>query len=405
MVTSISSVPLILKPSISVMAFLAHSKSRWLNPDHNRLLHVLLKKTFYAQFCAGEDPKEVRRTISQLKVLGYRGVILGHAREAELSKTESDSVDTVQESTEADLQEVKQWRDDTLNTIMLAEQGDYVALKLTGSGKQALQYLKAKMPCFPALRDAVHEACKLAEEKGVSLLFDAEQAVLQDGINNWTLYYMKHYNKNRAVVYNTYQAYAKKTPGELAKHLAIAQKEGYVLGLKLVRGAYMGSDPRELFWDTIEGTHKCYDNITKCVVERQYGGLVQPAEGAPKEFPRVELVLASHNMDSVKKAQALRDEQAQRGEPRIRMAYGQLMGMADHLSCELVQQANSRKDIASETVEVPEAFKYLTWGTMGQCMKYLLRRARENQDAVARTADARKALAKEIAIRLRLTKA
>jgi len=404
MVTSISSIPLILKPSISLMAYLAHSKSRLLNPDHNRLLHMLLKKTFYAQFCAGENAAETRSTITQLKALGYRGVILGHAREVVLSKAESDSLGAVQASTEADLKEVERWRDDTLNTILLSGKGDYVALKFTGSGKQALQYLKSNMPCPSVFRDAVHEMCKLAEARGVSLLFDAEQAVLQEGIDNWTMYYMKRYNKERAVIYGTYQAYARKTPSTLAQHLATAQKEGYVLGVKLVRGAYLGSDPRELFWDTIEGTHKCYDNLARCVLERKYGGLLQPAKGASKEFPNVELILASHNMESVRKAQAFRDEQARLGQPRIRMAYGQLMGMADHLSCELVQQANSRKDVVSETVEVPEAFKYLVWGTMGECMKYLLRRARENQDAVARTADARRALGKEIATRLGLAR-
>lgn len=404
MISSISSVPLILKPSISVMAYLAHSKSRLLNPDHNRLLHALLKKTFYVQFCAGENAAETRRTIKQLKEIGYKGVILGHAREVVLSKEEAASLGTVQESTEADLKEVKRWQDDTLNTVMLTERGDYVALKFTGSGKQALQYLKSTIPCAPHLRDAVHQVCKLAKERGVSLLFDAEQAALQEGIDNWTMYYMKHYNKERAVVYGTYQAYAKKTPGVLAQHLATAQREGYVLGVKLVRGAYLGSDPRELFWDTVEDTHKCYDNIAKCVMERRYEGLLQPAKGASAEFPEVELILASHNMESVRKARALRDEQARSGQPRIRMAYGQLMGMADHLSCELVQQTNSKKDIVAQTVDVPEAFKYLVWGTMRECMKYLLRRARENQDAVARTADARRALGKEIAIRLGLAR-
>jgi len=405
MIASVSSSPLILKPSITVMAYLAHSTSRLLNPDHNRLLHALLKKTFYVQFCAGENAAEARRTIKQLKEIGYKGVILGHAREVVLSKEEADSLGAVQESSEADLAEVKRWRDDTLNTIMLTEAGDYVALKFTGSGKQALQHLKATIPCAPTLRDAVHEMCKLAEERGVSLLFDAEQAVLQQGIDSWTMYYMKHYNKERAVVYGTYQAYAKRTPNVLAQHLATAQREGFVLGVKLVRGAYLGSDPRELFWDSVEDTHRCYDNLARCIVERKYDGLLHLVEGSPENFPRVELILASHNSESVRKVQALRDEQARLSQHRIRMAYGQLMGMADHLSCELVQQANARKEVVSQTVEVPEAFKYLVWGTMGECMKYLLRRARENQDAVARTADARRALGKEIAIRLGLARA
>ena len=407
-ITSVSSIPTLLKPSITVLAYLAKSKNRFLNPDHNPLLHALFKKTFYVQFCAGENQAEAKRTIADLKRLGYSGVILGHAREVVLSKDEMKALDQTTDNAEQQAineMEVKQWRDDTLNTVMLTDRGDYVALKFTGSGRQALQHLKKTIPCAATLRDAIHEICQLAQQRGVSLLFDAEQAELQQGIDNWTMYYMKRYNKDRAVVYGTYQAYAKKTPAVLARHLAEAQEHGLVLGVKLVRGAYINSDPREMFWDTVEDTHQCYDNLAKCVLERQYGGLLQPAQTTSEEFPRVEFILASHNAESVKKAQLIRDQQVALGQPRIKMAYGQLQGMADHVSCSLVQEANARRDAAVSSGEVPQAMKYLVWGTMGECMKYLLRRAQENKDAVSRTVDARKALGKEIALRLGLARA
>lgn len=406
-ITSVSSMPLLLKPSLAVMTYLAHSKSRLLNPDHNRLLHAMLKKTFYAQFCAGETALETKQTIQSLKNIGYKGVILGHAREVVLTKEEMQELGIPAENAEPsarDLEEVKRWRDDTLETIKLTQEGDFVALKFTGAGRQALQHLKANIPCALHLRHAVHEMCQLAEQRGVSLLFDAEQAWLQDGIDNWTVYYMKNYNKKRAVVYGTYQAYAKRTPGVLAAHLAQAQKENYVLGVKLVRGAYLGSDARELFWDTIEGTHACYDNLAECVLRRQYAGLLQPHDSASASFPNVELILASHNAESVKKAQAIRDEQAKLGQERVRLTYGQLMGMADHVSCEIVQKANVRQLSLTSSTDVPCGVKYLVWGTLGITMKYLLRRARENKDAVSRTIDARKALGKEIAIRLGLVR-
>ena len=41
------------------------------------------------------------------------------------------------------------------------------------------------------------------------------------------------------------------------------------------------------------------------------------------------------------------------------------------------------------------AYKYLVWGTTGECMKYLLRRAQENKDAVSRTREGRDEMAKE----------
>jgi hypothetical protein len=115
-----------------------------------------------------------------------------------------------------------------------------------------------------------------------------------------------------------------------------------------------------------------------------------------------DLVLASHNEESVKQARTIRDEQTQKGEARIEMVYGQLMGMADNVSCELVQEAKERRETerTGKEVDVPQAFKYLVWGTVGECSKYLLRRAQENSDAVTRTIDGRRALGRELARRM-----
>jgi len=389
------------------MTFLVNSKSRFFNPDHNPVLRVILKRVFYAQFCAGETTAEVRKTIAELKTMGYKGVILGHAREVVLSKKEQEALANSDHSPaqeECIRKEISQWQNDTLDTIEIAERGDFVALKFTGAGRQALQALKATQPCSPQLREAIHDACVLAQERGVGLLFDAEQASLQQGIDNWAMYYMRHYNKSgKAVVYGTYQAYTKRAPKLLAEHLAQAQKEGFVLGVKLVRGAYIGSDPRELFWNTVEDTHKCYDNLAQSLIQRKYFGLLQPTQAGLSAFPNVNLVLASHNANSVRAARTIRDEQARSGQPMIRMAYAQLQGMADNLSCELVKEAKDSQDNVSNS-EIPHAYKYLVWGGLSLSMKYLLRRAQENKDAVSRTIDARRALGKEIATRLGLAR-
>lgn len=274
-------------------------------------------------------------------------------------------------------------------------------LEFTGAGRQSLKHLKQNKLCVPALGEAIHEVCKDAQRRGVGLLFDAEQNYVQAGIEAWTLYYMKIYNKgDRAVVYGTYQAYAKRTPGVLARDLDEARKHDFILGVKLVRGAYINSDPRDLFWDNIEETHKCYDNIARCMIEQRYDGVLQPVKDQPAEFPRVKFVLASHNAESVRKARKLRDQQVHDGTPRIPLVYGQLMGMADHVSCDLIQEAQTSGTQPNSDGEVPQGYKYVVWGTMGECIKYLFRRAEENKDAVSRTMDARKALGTEIGRRL-----
>jgi proline dehydrogenase len=345
----------------------------------------------------------VEKTIAELKSTGFNGVIMGHAKEVVLSEEEMTGLDDANGTTDqaqVHAGEISTWRRNTIDTVDLAQKGDFVALKFTGAGRQALRHLKATIACAPDFEEAVHDICRRAQQKGVGLLFDAEQASLQQGIDNWTMYFAKKYNTEKALVYGTYQAYAKRTPANLAAHLDLARREGFVLGVKLVRGAYIGSDPRETMWPTIEETHKCYNNLAKAVMERNYQDMLQPIEGASTEFPRVSLVLATHNAMSVRLARELRDQQAANHEPRIELAYGQLMGMADNVSCEVIEAAKQRLELADKDSDVPRAYKYLVWGKMGECMKYLLRRAQENRDAVTRTVEARRALGRELGFRI-----
>lgn len=176
--------------------------------------------------------------------------------------------------------------------------------------------------------------------------------------------------------------------------------------MKLVRGAYLGSDPRHLFWSTKEDTDGVYDGIAESLMRRKYGDVLVPLHGeGDKKFPDVNLVLASHNRESIRKAMVLRKKQLERGEERIDLVYGQLMGMADEVSCELVQAGKRSQGFDGygvEQVDVPKAYKYVVWGTVGECVKYLLRRAEENRDAVVRTREGRSALKTELVRRLGL---
>ena len=272
-----------------------------------------------------------------------------------------------------------------------------------------MKRLIEKQPMDEMLRDVMTEICNLAKARRVGLLFDAEQHAVQDGIDQWTLDFQRRYNTDeskRAIVYGTYQTYLRSTPETLMRHLAIAEKEGFTLGVKLVRGAYMNSDSRDLFWPTKEDTDTTYDGIAEALIWRRWNDTLKPRAQGPgtlPKFPNVSLVLASHNSNTVRKAMAMRQEQARHGSKAVDMAYAQLLGMADEVSCELImasrneeQGCPSRKNKAKE----PKVYKYIVWGTVGQCLKYLSRRAEENKDAVLRAAESRKALRKELLRRI-----
>ncbi|KAM0498878.1 hypothetical protein ACHAP9_008252 [Verticillium nonalfalfae] len=417
--TTISSSRWLLPPSLAIASALAHATHPLLSPDRNPLLRVLLKHTFYAQFCAGESPAEVRRTVSRLKGLGFSGVILGYAREVVMTEAQTRGLSGASEtSSRSDEEEVRPWQEGTEQTVRLAEAGDFVALnpgahestiqqqqqqrtdrvRFTGAGQQALYALAERLPPSAALASAMDSICACAAARGVRLLFDAEQAAVQQGIDDWTLTYQRKYNTapGRAVIYGTYQAYLKSTPATLTRHLLTAQEQGFTLGVKLVRGAYLGSDPRHLINDTKDETDTAYDDMAEGMLRQQWGGRLRGANGP---FPPASLVVASHNVDSVRRARAL----VEAGQARIEVAFGQLQGMADEVSCALVMAANGRVSAgeSSGPKKALETYKYLVWGSTGECMKYLLRRAHENRDAVQRTRTGRDAMWAEIARRAR----
>jgi proline dehydrogenase len=398
LIAAVSSFPSLLYASLRALRFLAHSKSPALNPDRNPILHSLIKRTIYAHFCAGETIDEVDDTINRLKRMGYRGVMLGYAREVCLGKNQAESLGSRVADDGLNVDEISSWTKGTLATVGMAQKGDFVSVKFTGAGTQALQHLAMGRAPSPPLEKSITQVCELAETRGVKLLFDAEQDAVQAGIDAWTIAYMKRYNRSgQALVYGTYQAYKKSTPAILAKHLDLARKEDFVLGVKLVRGAYLACDPRHLFWETIEDTHHTYDGIAESLMRGAYNDTLKATCPSAGAFPRVNLVLAGHNKDSVIRAQAIRNAQVASGEPRIDLAYGQLMGMAENVSCELVHAGRVAVQEGRESVvDIPGAYQYLVWGTVGECSQYLVRRAEENKDALSRTREGRKVLGKEL---------
>lgn len=124
---------MLLPPSLALMSALANSTNAVFNPDRNPLLKMFLKKTFYAQYCAGENAVEVRRTVDGLKEIGFTGVILGYAREVVLSEEQTRDLaacaadgDAAEECVR---EEVIPWAAGTMETVRLAQPGDFVALK------------------------------------------------------------------------------------------------------------------------------------------------------------------------------------------------------------------------------------------------------------------------------------
>ncbi|CVK98955.1 related to proline oxidase [Fusarium mangiferae] len=393
LITSIYSSAILQNSSLRILWIIAHAESTLLSHDKNPILKFLLKKTFYAQFCAGETPAEVQSTVTNLKNIGFAGVILSHAKEAAGKEEEAKAATThdLSEETAHDVTtEIQPWVDSVVETIKMTEPNDYVALKFSGAGRLALYNLSQNIGPSPYLSKSIHDICTLARQRRAHLLIDAEHDCLQEGVDKWTMIYARSHNTSvdTATIYGTYQAYRKVTPATISRHLAEAQEGGFTLGVKLVRGAYLDSDPRHCFHDTKAETDDYYNTISSAIITRQWG----PVVDGNGEFPNVHMVLATHNTESVSQARIICDA----GKTKTGVVFAQLQGMADEVGCELIQYNSGRNSVA-----LP-AYKYVVWGNLADCMKYLLRRAYENRDAIQRTERGRKVMWAELIRRCKM---
>lgn len=392
MITAISSSPRLLDASSAVLRRMLESKSFLFSLEKNPLARALLYQTFYKQFCAGSTPAEVKASSQWLRSQGYGGVILEFAREV-LKDVESNEV-----------QDVIKWQEGMMASVSIAEEGDFIGLKWSGMGSAALRLCGQEKQPTPAMDKAMKEVCQAAAEKNVCLLPSAEENWNLPGYHQWTLNLQRIFNRDgKTVLYNTYQCYLKSAPATLSKHLDIARAEGFTLGAKLVRGAYLYSEERKLIHDTIEDTHASYDGMMSALIHRNYNPVVKPTstEAASAAWPDSRVVIASHNANTVDLAQRLRQEQLSRGEELTPLVYAQLQGMADEVSCSLL--AATRQHGGDMTKVKEQVVKCIAWGSMTECLNYLLRRAAENKDAASRTSDTRKAMGSEIFRRMRAT--
>lgn len=248
-----------------------------------------------------------------------------------------------------------------------------------------------------AMAEAVDEICLAVAEKGCRTWIDAEQQFLQHGVDDWVIELMRKYNRSdSALVYNTIQSYLKGSRPNIQRHIDVAAKEGWTLGIKLVRGAYIEHEQRSLIHDTKAETDTSYNSISRDLINQTW-----PSE----KMPLVDLFVATHNAASVEQALGDHRRRVLASKPTIKVEFGQIQGMADELSGWLLNECKSEKEgsaiLERDSRMDPKVYKCLCWGSVSETMGYLYRRAIENKGAVERTEHMAQALRDEFRRRVK----
>lgn len=111
------------------MTRIAKSKSVILNPDKNHFMRGLMRILFYNHFCAGSTESQVKNTISTMKEMGFKGVILGYAREMIIDPAASPEEAARSGIAISPDDAMDKWREGNLRSLQMIDNGDFLAVK------------------------------------------------------------------------------------------------------------------------------------------------------------------------------------------------------------------------------------------------------------------------------------
>lgn len=230
---------------------------------------------------------------------------------------------------------------------------------------QALEGLEAaEKEEWQLVGKRMQKICEMAAARKVGVLVDAEETWIQGPVDVLTILMMEQFNKGRVVVYNTIQLYRADRLKFLHDSLEAAVQRDFILGAKLVRGAYMEKERKRA---QALGTASPIQP-DKESTDRDYNAAL---EFSIAHLDRIALIVASHNeYSNLYAVQLLQQRGLPLDHPHIH--FSQLYGMSDNITFNLAKASCS-------------VSKYLPFGPIREVIPYLMRRAQENSSMSGQT--------------------
>jgi proline dehydrogenase len=311
---------------------------------------TVIKNTIFEQFCGGTTLLNCTKAIDMLSQSNTK-TILDYGVEAK--ETEEDFNMTMVENIRA-----IEFASKTRNIT-------FVSIKITGIGRfDLLAKLQSNAPLtmeeqneYYSVSKRLDSICHAGRDKGVGILIDAEESWIQDSIDRMANMMMARYNKDKAVVYNTFQMYRHDRLDFLKESFELSEQKGFYLGAKLVRGAYMDKERKR----AQEMGYSTPINPDKVATDKLYNDALV---FCVSHHTRIACINATHNAQSSKLLAELMDEMGiPKNHPHF--YFSQLYGMSDNITFNL---ASAGYNVA----------KYMVYGTVKDVIPYLVRRAQEN---------------------------
>ena len=332
----------------------------------------IIKATIFEQFVGGTSFDEVQKTVQKLWQYKTQS-ILDYGIEAK---------DTEEDFEKTKIENIKAVKFAAANLSV-----PVVSTKITGLGR--FEILEKHDPSTPASLsyqqefDKIHarlsEICSVAEKEGTSIFIDAEESWIQDAIDHLTDLMMKKFNGKRPVVFNTFQLYRHDRLEFLKQSFEKAKSENYILGAKLVRGAYMIKERDR----AEEQGYNSPIHLNKGAVDKDYDEAIHYCMD---NIEKIACCVASHNEKSTQLfAELIHNKKIPNDHPHVNFC--QLYGMSDNLTFNL---AEAGYNVA----------KYVPYGPVKDVIPYLIRRAQENSSVTGDMSREYKMISEEVKRRM-----
>ncbi|MBN1251294.1 MAG: proline dehydrogenase family protein [Bacteroidales bacterium] len=308
------------------------------------------KPTLYAHFVGGETIEKCKTNVEKLGEYNVKA-ILDYSVEGK-----------------DDDKDIEKALQETINSIKNAGSNPnipFAVFKPTAFGKSAIlekasenkeltEFEKAEVQKF---KDRIDTLCKTAFEADIPILVDAEDTWFQNIFDIVVTEMMEKYNKEKAIVFNTYQMYRWDRLDILKQAHKAATEGAYFLGAKFVRGAYMEKE-------RARAAEKGYKDPIQPDKESTDCDFNLALKYCVENIKNITVFNGTHNEYSSAYLAELMEEKGYEKNDK-RFWFSQLYGMSDHISFNLAQAGYN-------------VAKYMPYGPVKHVLPYLLRRAEEN---------------------------
>lgn len=334
----------------------------------------IIRSTAFRHFCGGESIKDCQKTIEGLAKFNI-GTILDYSVEGK------DSEEDFERALQQTLSTVYRAKGDPKIPFSVFKPSGFASLDILEKKNEGKLLSASEQEQYSRFYKRVLSICQAGFENNVPIYIDAEESWIQDVVDEIAEEMMMKFNQKKAIIYNTIQMYRHDRLAFLNKALSHAKNNGYFLGIKIVRGAYMEKERARA--KLMNYASPIQANKEDC--DKDYNSAIKLCM---ENIAMTYVCVGTHNEESCLLVTKLMLENGLKNNHE-HIWFSQLYGMSDHISFNLSKENYNTS-------------KYVPYGPITSVLPYLIRRAQENTSVKGQTGRELSLISKEVARRKKL---